>query len=427
MVPSPFVPRATQTALRLLRSMTSMVFGAVRRQTVAALRTSSTTRTRALQGVRCFSADNLRLQDDEPRLREELRDQGVDKLTISVAYGQESASATRERLDKRERLLKEKLTQNLPPQFVKLKGTFPEPKTTNNKGVLLLRGRERELYELHVSDPKVWNVKALAHRFRITRNRAQAVILLQKLHDDRLASGDYYKTDPEAETDLSTVRLDMSDYTYEKKDSDDAGADGAAAASEGDQADADGDSEGSGGAEAEAEADADEATDAVSKARAAKKKAARESASRLGLVLSPDDFEFFDAHGYFPSEVKTRPRTRIDGAGKGSTRYVLRDSESVEDVIKLADELAAVERKPLAPKAFPDKPTNVSCLASCFLLACSFAVRPSPLLRELAVPRDALNALACPRSHMAPLLELLFIVLFGLHVLTTALLFFCRS
>eukprot|EP00750_Incisomonas_marina_P016216 INCI19062.1.p1 GENE.INCI19062.1~~INCI19062.1.p1 ORF type:complete len:489 (-),score=113.32 INCI19062.1:498-1811(-) len=301
--------------------------------------------------------------DEHEGLREELRERGLDKLTVTVARKDGSPEGIRQRLDEREQLLVDKLTRNLPPQFEKIKGSVPERETVSNRGTLQVRGRERELYELHLSDPQQWNPKTLGKKYAISQVRAQAIIMLERLHDERLARGDL-DVDPDVALDLATVSLDMTAFggsaSSDSSEVDQAAAEGGDAASAEDEsvsvvADAsadDVDAEGSDGADDDA-GEEEEAEQLSARQRwvAARKALVVAAAADKQVEISQAELQFFDEHGFFQSELRDIPRTRVDrGDGRGALRFELDDFETVRDAIELANKKAAVERPVHPPK-----------------------------------------------------------------------------
>ena len=175
-------------------------------------------RRRALfNGSRC-AFSKLPGHQADPDSLQDLEKGGLDSLSLYLANMLEDDDDYQERLTKRQQSLWDRLTQNLPPQFAKLKAHVPPPhETVSNIGLLELRGRERELYDLHMSDPEEWTAAALGKKYKISRMRAQAVIMLQQQHEDRMAKGgQYYATeyDDVLNVDLDDIELDMSDYEY---------------------------------------------------------------------------------------------------------------------------------------------------------------------------------------------------------------------
>ena len=88
------------------------------------------------------------------------------------------------------------------------------------------------------------------------------------------------------------------------------------------------------------------------------------------MTFEPSDFQFFDEHGYFPSELLKSERQRTDSLSRkrfGAGSYVLRDDEAIDDIIRLTEKHARPEPKMPAPKpTWPGHPAEVrACVRAC--------------------------------------------------------------
>ena len=172
--------------------------------------------TDADAGANADAGDYYGTADGNPLLRNFLRDDNLDAESIERSLATNKTKPHRQAFFKRERVLLHKLRSNLPPQFNKLKGEVPAAETVSNQGRLELMGRERELYDLHLSDKQKWTVAALGRKYRVSQRRVQGIIMLEELTDQRIARGDFDEdVDPDEPKDLSEIRVDMSDYEYE--------------------------------------------------------------------------------------------------------------------------------------------------------------------------------------------------------------------
>jgi hypothetical protein len=305
--------------------------------------------------------DLLSDEDLDPSVLQEILDSEGDATTLqSVMHSHEQSMPVTEANDTdgqtiREKYLSRALQHNLAPQFTKIRGIIPKPQQVSNEGFMLLKGRERELYELHLSDSETWTVEALGLKYKITQARAKGVIMLQALYDERVASGYFERQiDPLYEAyKEGRLRIDMSEFSAAGTKSGLPDSEEANTPLEGitetdeksDNADNNADMGGdepSAKETSQIEASDFESNEGPATPRDEAMKLKRELAIKFGSLFKGNDSEdedeitskdlrFFDKHGYFADELQYRDRVRVD-ADHSSQLTHFQDDQLLEDV-----------------------------------------------------------------------------------------------